>query len=59
MNSLSGFNEILQFVNLLLIPILWYVVKLEIRLTKIETMQGAEYQFLVNRRRTSVEEKEN
>lgn len=41
----------LQFINLLLVPILWYIVKVEVRLTKIETMQGAEYQFLIGRKR--------
>ncbi len=43
--------ELLQYVNLLLIPILWYIVKVEVRLTKIEVMQSAEFKFLVSRKR--------
>lgn len=46
-----SFQEILQYANVLLFPILWYIVKLEVRLTKIETMQSAEYQYLVTRNR--------
>jgi len=44
-------TDVLDFVNLLLIPLLFYVVKVEIRLTKIEVMQSAEYKFLVERNR--------
>lgn len=47
-----SFIEILQFINILLIPLLYYIIKVEIRLTKIEVMQGAEYRFLVSRTRS-------
>jgi hypothetical protein len=46
-------GEIFQWVNLLLIPILLYLVRVESRLTRIETMQSAEYQYLVGRMRSS------
>lgn len=45
-------QEFLPYLQLLLIPILLYIVKVEVRLTKIETMQSAEYQHLMRRTRS-------
>lgn len=56
MQTLS-WTEIFQWVNLLLIPILLYLIKVETRLTRIEVMQSAEYQFLVQRKRENGEMK--
>ena len=50
MNSLT-LAELLPYLQLLLIPILLYIIKVEVRLTKIETMQSAEYQHLMRRTR--------
>lgn len=44
-------SDILQWINVLLIPILIYIVKIEMRIVRIETMQGAQYQNLVRRTR--------
>lgn len=44
------FKDLLQYINLLLVPILLYIIKVEIRLTKIETMQSAEFTFLMNKK---------
>ena len=46
-------QEILPYLQLLLIPILLYIIKVEVRLTKIETMQSAEYQHLMRRTRNN------
>lgn len=41
--------DLLQFANVLLLPILYYIVRVEVRLTKIETLQSAEYVSLMSR----------
>lgn len=46
-------TELLQWVNVLLIPIVAYLIRIETRLTKMETMQSAEYQFLIGRHRST------
>lgn len=50
------FVDLLSYLQLLLFPILWYIVKVEVRLTKIETMQSAEYIHLMRRVRDGEEE---
>lgn len=48
-------SELLQYVNVLLIPVIAYLIRIETRLVKMETMQSAEYKFLVSRVRSKDE----
>lgn len=40
------FTELLQWTNLGFLPLLIYIIKLETRLARIETLMAAEYKFL-------------
>jgi len=46
-------TELLQYVNVLLIPVIAYLIRIETRLVKMETMQSAEYKLLISRTRAT------